>query len=229
MPESQRKSFVKGSIYRAMREAGDDKEKQKVVNEAIKRAEKFGVLESGEIEFIERQKGLAEIENIAKRLKPEQVERVLKVATDSEKSLLEPILQTKKENKAKEVEKAELDKFTNKVRDGEISFEDADKELSKQLDSGKITEKQYVQRVENMTISQAAEDAKNLDASSNADFTKIEKFVKQIETKDREGVYNVLLEKTANKLKSKDVKTLSEAERLYKIIEDNFADFEKKK
>ncbi len=228
LPESQRKAQTKGSLYRAMREAGDDKEKQKIVGDAIRRAEEKGILEAGELEFIERQKGLSELENMAKRAKLEQVERVLKVATDSEKDLLAPIVEAKRENKAKEAEKAELDKFTNKVRSGEVSFDAADKELSKQLEAGKITEKQYVDRLETMAISEAEEEAKNLDASSNADFVKIEKFVKGVEPKDREGVYNRLLKKTESKLKGKDVKSLNEAERLMKIIEDNFADFEKR-
>ncbi|MDQ3714137.1 MAG: hypothetical protein M3388_18230, partial [Acidobacteriota bacterium] len=228
LPESQRKAQTKGSLYRAMREAGDDKEKQKKVTEAIKRAEERGVLEAGELEFIERQKGLSELENMAKRAKLEQVERVLKVATDSEKVLLAPILDTKKENKAKEAEKAELDKFTNKVRSGEVSFDDADKVLTKQLEAGKITEKQYIDRLETMSISEAEEEAKNLDASSNADFVKIERFVKNLSPESREGVYNQLLKKTENKLKGKDIKSMQEAERLMKIIEDNFADFEKR-
>ncbi|MDQ3713105.1 MAG: hypothetical protein M3388_12920, partial [Acidobacteriota bacterium] len=228
LPESQRKAATKASLYRAIREAGTDEEKQKTVTEAIRRAENLGILEAGELEFIERQKGLSELENMAKRAKLEQVERVLKVATDSEKVLLSPIIEAKRENKEKEAEKAELDKFTNKVRSGAVSFGDADKELTKQLEAGRITEKQYVQRLENMAISEAEEEAKNLDASSNTDFVKIERFVKNLAPESREGVYNQLLKKTESKLKGKDIKSMQEAERLMKIIEDNFADFEKK-
>ncbi len=228
LPESQRKALTKGSLYRAMREAGDDKEKQKKVNEAIRRAEEKGILEAGELEFIERQKGLSELENLAKRLKPEQVERVLKFATDKEKSLLTPILDAKTERKEKEKEKVESDKLINQVRRGEVSFDDADKMLAQQLEAGKISEKQYKERLESTAITEKQEEAKNLDASSNADFSKLENFVRDLAPEDREGVYNILLEKTVQKLKAKDAKTLSEAERLYKVIEDNFADFEKK-
>ncbi len=91
-PESQRKAAVKSSLYRAMREAGDDGEKQKIVNQAIKRAEDAGILESSELEFMTRQKGLSELENLSKKAKYEQIGRAYTVATDSEKVALETII-----------------------------------------------------------------------------------------------------------------------------------------
>lgn len=98
LPEHARKAAVKASLYRAMREAGDNKEEQKKVSESIKRAENLGFLEAGELEFIERQKGLAEMENLGKKLGYEKIGIAFKVASESEKDVLQGIIETKAES-----------------------------------------------------------------------------------------------------------------------------------
>lgn len=114
LPEHARKAAVKASLYRAMREAGDNKEEQKKVSESIKRAENLGFLEAGELEFIERQKGLAEIENLAKKLGYEKIGIAFKVATDSEKVTLSNIVQEKAEGANKRRDLTEKDVETIK-------------------------------------------------------------------------------------------------------------------
>lgn len=109
LPDSQRKAFVKSSIYRAMREAGDDKEKQKAVAAKIKSAENSGILNAGEIDYIERQKGVAEFENLARKSSYENIGRVYKVATEIEKIQLEEIVKSKTESANKRRDLTETD------------------------------------------------------------------------------------------------------------------------
>lgn len=227
LPESQRKMQIKADLNRVMAEAGDDPEKQKTVLEAIRRAEESGILEKGELDFIERKKGLTELESLAKRAKLKDLDRVYKIASDAEKSVLDPIIADKKENEQKEAEKQALDKIVKDVRGGKTTFEKADKELTRLMEEGKITERVYRQRVEPMQMTDIEEEAKKLDASSSADFRIIEEFVKAVPAAERENVYNILLEKAAGKTKSKDEKSLKEAEKLLEIIEKYFSDFEK--
>lgn len=145
LPESQKKAQVKGDLNRAMREAGSDPEKQKMVTAAIKRAEDSGILGKGELEFIERKKGLSELGNLAKRAKREEIERVLKIATDSEKQVLQAILD-KKEEKAEKTE--EKDKLKTTINDTILEIQ----KLPKQ-DRGKVTEDKISELIKTKQIS----------------------------------------------------------------------------
>jgi hypothetical protein len=225
LPSAQRQAAVKSSLYRAMREAGDDAEKQEKVNEAIRRAEDEGILRRGQLEFIERGQGLTELESLAKGAELDKVERVYKIATDKEKALLDPILETKRENREKEIENAEFERTKDDVRSGRLSVESVEKDLDGQLEAGKITAAQYQQKLEAMYVSASVEKAADLGTSTESDFRKIESFIKGVRDKDREAVYNKLLEKVAGKLKAKDAKSQREAERLMEIVEREFPEF----
>lgn len=229
LPDSQRKAQVKSSLYRALREAGDDTEKLAKVDEAIKRAEDSGILQKGELEFIERKKGMTELESLAKSAKRENVERIMKFATDSEKSILQPILDQKLEKEAKTKEKEQYEKLKDDVRSNKITFEKADEILSKRLDNGEISKQEYKNFLLDASITKVAEKLQNMDASSDSDFEKIDSFTQNIkDEKERAEAYSILVGKITSKIKSKDTKGFKEAQKLNKILEKNFADLTKK-
>lgn len=229
LPEAQEKAAVKSSIYRAMRAAGGLSDKEEAVREAIKRAENLGILKPGEVDFVTRQQGLSEMQSLAKRLDLEKIERVLQIATDTEKENLAPVVEAKRETEEKREKRKATERFINQVRRGEVSREAAEKTLDNQLEAGQIDEKEYRRQLESMYLSEAESEVKKLDAASASDFAKIEKLVLNLNPEDREGVYNQLLKKTENKLKNKDTKSYREAERLMEIIRNSFSDFESKK
>lgn len=92
LPEKQRERAVKSSLWRAVREAGDDIEKQKLVIDAFKRAEETGALKKGSIDYIERGLGRTELESRLKNTEWKNVIQVLKVATPAEVEEVRPAL-----------------------------------------------------------------------------------------------------------------------------------------
>jgi hypothetical protein len=98
LPEAQRKGAIKSSLWRAVREAGPDVEKQKLVLDALKRAEAEGKLTRNQIKYIERGVGLTELQSRIKSTEWKNAIQTLRVMTKNELESVKPILQEKLDN-----------------------------------------------------------------------------------------------------------------------------------
>lgn len=231
LPESQRKARVKGELNRAMSRAGDDENQQEIVMQAIKRAEEQGILEPGEIAFIERKKGLSELGNMAKRAKLEEVERVLKVASDREKELLQPILDDKRERHiadlAREERRKTVDSLVNEGRrsrqrrpDDYSAFEN---KVAVLVEKGEIEEKDETRIFDRIDLGDAVSAIKSGGLSEAVEAFESALKSKQISSEERESVIEEFRAKYENAESEKSKKQYRQSAEKFGVALDEDA------
>lgn len=182
---------------------------------------KYAAAYSVDKNTLNKLKGQAEESGFAyvtKKMDAADVEKILKVANDKERPELEKILAKKQLNAAEKEEKEETDALVDSVRSGEKSLTDGKTELRRQLKDKEITEKQFDARVKLMKMSEVQEKARNLDASKESDFIKIDEFLQTVGADDRQKVRKILMKKANSKLDTGDAKDRTDAKKLKQMI-----------
>jgi hypothetical protein len=98
LPEAQKSRRLKGDFWEAIRKAGNDIEQQKLITERLEDAKKEGKLTEGQADYIERGKGLTELQSHIKSAKWDHVIQTIQVMSDAEKNEVRPIIQKRLDN-----------------------------------------------------------------------------------------------------------------------------------